>query len=164
VTISGSVEALGGEIVGQSGRFGGQGYIRLDAYGTAPVISGRADPQPLVLELPHLRETIPARIGERVGLGISSAPQDVVAVFLGLRSAAVPLPPYGVVRLDSTAGLWLLAAPRLSAADDAMAGFVMPIPDNRLLDGLALHWQALSIITETRRPRLSNLVVTTIRP
>jgi hypothetical protein len=161
---SGAVlSAMGGSILGlwYIPPMGGDGFVRLDAWGAPPVVLGKVEPQPLVLELPHLAETIPPRIGKQFGVSGASEPGDVVGLFLAKRGANLPMPPYGTLRLDPTADPVFIGALMLPrTGHDPIATVVFPVHNDAKLNGLGLHVQGLSVLS--RRPRLTNALVTQI--
>ncbi len=161
VTVSGLLSTRG-ELnpAGQSS----YGFIRIDAYASAPVVTGVVWGYALELQLPAIRQLAPPRIGRDWQIRSASVPGDVMNLFMSFAQAHVPLPPYGIGRLDPLAGIFFLGSAMVPmTGHDPLAAFALPIPADPVLVGFPLHLQALSFPTATLRPYLSNDAVGTIQ-
>jgi len=161
---TGLVRALGGHVWPKItyGRYGGKGFVRFDSYGSAPVIQGKVEPKPMALELPHIVETIPPRLGRVFGISCASVPGDLVAIFISKRGAKISTP-FGVLRLDPSANFFLLGALGVPATGhDPIGSQMIAVHTDPRLIGLGIHIQAINLITKSGRPRLSNALITQI--
>ncbi|MFQ5505243.1 MAG: hypothetical protein ACE5F1_10650 [Planctomycetota bacterium] len=145
-------------------RFGGEGFVRLDSYATPPVVRGQLGGKSLELELPFLAEFLPPRVGKDFGLACAAVPGDIVGVFLSKRGAKIPLPPFGVLRLDPYAGMIYLGGIIVpDGGHDPIGLSLFRMHSDPGLNGLGLHVQGINLITKSGRPRLTNSVITQVR-
>lgn len=136
------------------------GYVRIDAYESAPTLVGLVDPQPRVLTLPALVLEQAPQIGKVMKLRCVGLPGDIFAIFYSWKTARIDVPPFGTLRLDPSAGFILAGAVVASTSEvDAIADFVTPVHNDPRLIGWTLHTQAANLVTRAR-PRLTNLVST----
>lgn len=87
VVVTGGIDARGG--VGQAGGggAGGNGFVRIESYGAAPVLGFGIAPPPSWAELPSLRQTDAPRRGATWQLTAVAMPADPVFLFLSLAPA-----------------------------------------------------------------------------
>jgi hypothetical protein len=137
---------------------GGDGFVRIDAYGRTPLLQGTVTPTPLVVALPGLAALTPAQLGNPFRLAAASLPGDLVLFFLSFNGANVPLPPYGTISIDLSA-YWFLGWDVPLPGNDPLAYHDIAIPNNPSFVGLNLHCQAVNLVTAAPEPRLSNAVV-----
>lgn len=145
----GSVTARGGPgilwLPPWPGQFstGAPGYVRLDAWGTVPVIQGTVDPAPTVLELPYLRSQSPPTIGTTWILDVFAPDTAWVYVAASLAPGSVTTP-FGSLGLDlgTTAGI-ALTVPQ--PGHDPVASVQWPIPNAPALVGFAMWIQAIAV-------------------
>jgi hypothetical protein len=139
---SGSVTARGGNATIQYSR-GEPGFVRLDAWGAAPVIQGTVDPAPTVLELPHLRAISQPTIGTTWTVDIFANETAWVYLAASLGPGNAPTP-YGSVGLDlaTTAGIALTVP---TPGHDPVATVQWPIPNSPALVGFAMWVQAIAV-------------------
>jgi hypothetical protein len=140
----------------------GDGYVRLDGYGTKPVLDPGATivPAPRWLFLPAMRHARPPQRGATYTVEAATVPGDTVAFFVSPRSASIPLPPLGTLELDP--GLMLLLGTAVAPANelDPQATLGVPVPNDPSLAGLFLWQQSINAITAVPAgPRLSNAFV-----
>ena len=124
---------------------GAPGYVRLDAWGTAPVIQGTIDPPPTVLELPHLRSASPPTIGVAWTLDVFAPEGAWVYVAASLAPASgSPMTPFGPLGLDlaTTADLGTTFP---QPSHDPVASVTYPIPNTATLIGFPLWVQAIAV-------------------
>jgi hypothetical protein len=113
--------------------------------------------------LPFGRAAALPQLGQDWNVDVFTVPSNGVAWFLGTRGASLPLPPFGTLQLDPTAGIFLLGrSPTQTVGADATAWLTLPIPPSAGLVGLALHEQGLDLGSTAVRPLLANSVVGTI--
>lgn len=139
---------------------GERGFVRLDAWGTPPVILGTVDPTATVLELPYLRALSPPRIGTTWTIDVF-APETAwvyVAAALAPGSVATPFGPLGL-DLTVTAGI-ALTVPQPS--HDAFATVPWRIPNSPTLIGLPLWVQAIAV-PPTLPARLTNTLAVVVQ-
>jgi hypothetical protein len=140
---------------------GGPGYVRLDAWGTPPVIQGLVDPQPLLLELPHLRTQAPPRIGTTWVLDVFAPESSPIFVSVSLRAgtgAATPFGPLGI-DLPTASGIALTVA---QPGHDPFANVPLPVPNAPILIGVPL-WAQTFVLPPNLPPRLSNTIATVVQ-
>jgi hypothetical protein len=120
---------------------GGDGLVRIDAYGADPVVLGGVNPAPLVLRLPHLRELAPPRIGQTWRLSCASVPGDVIGLYAAQRPAYVPVPPHGAIELAPPVSLVSVLTIPLTGIDP-MAVLEVELPPDPDLVGTTIFFQA----------------------
>lgn len=159
VASSATVDARGGV----ASAAGGDGFVRLDAFGGAPQVAGSVTPAPRLLALPDLRATNTPVVGGTWRLQALTAPNDRAMLFLSAGLVSIPFPPFGTLRLDPVAGIVLVAAATAPAGIDPIAGLAVPIPGDPRLVGLTFHGQAVNLLTTLPTPRFTGVVSGTIR-
>ncbi|MEM7205596.1 MAG: hypothetical protein AAF628_35400 [Planctomycetota bacterium] len=141
----------------------GDGFVRLDAYGDAPTVTGTVRGVVVTRTLPELTALAAPRLGAPWSLTSATVPGDQVVLLAAAATASVALPRFGVLRLDPSAGLLIVAsATTATAGIDPLAELSLAIPPLSALIGSTLHVQAINAVTATGRPRLTNLVSGTI--
>ncbi|MEZ5966384.1 MAG: hypothetical protein R3F56_21290 [Planctomycetota bacterium] len=170
VRVSGLIDAAGGVDAGSTAR-GGDGFVRVDGYSSCgmPDLTGATvRPAPSVAALPYLTQLAVPRLGQIWQVRCASVPGDSLGTWVSLSTLAVPFPPYGTVYLDTRPGAgftFLGALPVPPGGIDPMAGFDLPVPADPVLVGVTFHSQMFNILgTATGRPRLSNLLSSTVLP
>ncbi|MEO0480884.1 MAG: hypothetical protein AAF196_15535 [Planctomycetota bacterium] len=166
---SGGALTVGGRVSAASLGTGlpnsGDGYVRLDAYGSPVTIrpGGVVLPTPLELTLPDLEASTPV-VGSPWTLSAASLPNDLVAFLFSTGTASIPIPGLGVLGLDPNAGIVTLGqSPVGNTGVDPEAQFVVPIPAIPSLSGVSTSVQALTISTSSPSgPRFSQVVTSTI--
>jgi len=159
--IQGSVDAGGPSWFWE----GGSGWIRLDAHGDPPAVVG-VTPNPMVVVLPRFGDVPTPSIGSLWRIRLDAWPGDVVAVWLSSRQASLPFPPFGTLRLDPTAGLFLAGETPMAASMtglEASGTLTVPVPNVPGLRGVTLHAQGLNVITAAANPRFTELSTVTIQ-
>lgn len=124
---------------------GAPGYIRLDAWGTTPILQGTIDPPPTALTLPHLRTQAPPRIGTQ-WLCEVFAPENA-AVFVatsGIQGNGTPTP-FGPLGIDGASATILAYAAITPTGHDPFVTLATPVPNAPALVGLTFWVQALAI-------------------
>lgn len=147
-------------------RYGGAGFIRLDTHGEPAAGSGNVVPAPMRVVLPRFRDVAAPVVGTVWQVQLDAWPQDVLGVWISGRSAALPIPPLGLLQLDPAAGLALLGAAATTPSAtglEATASLPVSVPNAVGLRGVTLHAQALNIVTRAPSPRLSELLTRTIQ-
>jgi hypothetical protein len=147
-------------------RYGGAGFIRLDTHGEPAVGSGNVVPAPMRVVLPRFHNVAAPVVGAVWQVQLDAWPQDVLGVWISGRSAALPIPPLGLLQLDPTAGLALLGAAATTPSAtglEATASLSVSVPNAVGLRGVTQHAQALNIVTRAPSPRLSELLTRTIQ-
>jgi hypothetical protein len=157
----GSVTARGGTALNAlAWSIGAPGYVRIDAYASAPLLQGTIDPVPTVLELPHLRTQSQPRIGTTWILDALAPENAPIFVSAALQPAAGPLTPFGQLGIDLPLafGIALLVA---APDHDPIAGLPLAIPAAPGLIGQQLWFQAL-VAPPNLPPRLTNTLAVTV--
>ena len=161
VEIAGEVRADGNS--DQLGSFvSGDGFVRLDGWAAAPVITGTVAPNPLALTLPALEELDAPRLGRPWRLQTASLPGDRVGYFFALAPASLPFP-FGTLGLDPASLQFLGATTAAAIGVDSEATLTINVPPQQSLAGVPLWVQALSLATPGPGPRLSNTIATTVQ-
>ncbi len=173
VSVTGAVRATGG-VAGYATQTlflnrGGDGYVRIDAYGGTPVTTGATvEPAPLAVELPYLTELAPPALGQLWQPRCASVPGDVLGWWLSMRTLPSPvLIPFGTLYLDSAPGAGFVYAGAVTtpaSGIDPLAGVDFPVPTAPALRGVTFHSQMFNILgAVTGRPRLSGLLSSTVQ-
>jgi hypothetical protein len=136
---------------------GGEGLIRIDVLGSTPTIQGTVQPAPLLASLPSLRTTATPQIGTTWRVYCATLPGDIVFFFLAFQGANIPLPPFGTLLIDPSAGL--LGSDMASPGIDPLAHADLVIPNNPVFIGFQLHSQAMILFAHPSTPQLTNAVV-----
>jgi hypothetical protein len=141
------------------------GFIRVDAFGAPPDLAGaRINPQAYALELPDLVAPDPVP-GRTWTLGVATTPGDQVAFVLGVSSTSIPTP-FGVLRLDPTAGLLILGVATAAAGaieSEATLSVRLGV-ELAALRGLELPLQAIAGPRyRNAPPRLTNFLLVRIQ-
>jgi len=161
---NGSVTALSGSYIFQPTpppiTFGAPGYVRLDAYGAAPVIQGTVNPAPTVLALPHLRTQSPPQIGSTWILDVLAPENAPIFLAVSLQPAPGTPTPFGPLGIDLAlaAGLALTVA---QPSHDPIAGVPLPVPNAPALIGLQL-WVQGFVVPQNLPPRLTNTLAAVV--
>ena len=154
--VSGAIDAQGG---GFWMLKGGDGFVRLDAYGDSPVITGTVLPAPTTLQMPALREATPLTIGTTWRLEANAVPADSVLFYASLNQINVPLPPLGILRIDPSLMFFLGVTTVPVLGHDPVATLSLAIPNAPGLRGLWVHVQSINPGTKAALgPKLSNHV------
>lgn len=141
---------------------GGNGFVRLEAYGVAPTVSGTVVPNSLTTRYPALFNVTAARLTMPWEMGCTAAPNDLVGFLLGAGNASVAFPPYGTIALNTALPILVLGNTSAGTGLEPIARLAIPVPNDPALVNRALYTQALNLTTVTGRPRLSNGVTTTV--
>ncbi len=162
VRIVGTIDAEG-----TPGFFGltidGRGFVRIDAYRDAPVITGTIVPPPTQRTLPELSAQGQPTVGAPWVLTSASVPGDSMVLALSTAPANIALPPLGTLLLSPTAGLFVAGVASVPATGvDPLAQFSLPIPANPSLAGLPVHAQAINTQSVIAQPRLTNSIASSI--
>jgi hypothetical protein len=137
---------------------GHDGYIRLDAWGAAPVIQGTVLPPPTVIQLPYLHTRSQPNIGTTWTFEVFAPVNGLVHVAAALAPASSFPTPFGPLGLDLASAVSLgTVFPQLSPNHDPRAFMAWPIPNSSSLVGFAMWLQAISL-PQTLAGRLSNTI------
>lgn len=163
--IAGTVEARGGTFIFGGPSTDGPGFVRLDAFGTAPVIAPTASifPLPDIYRLPYLTATDPL-VGGALTTSLYLRPADLGAILLGFGIASTPTP-FGTLELDLRYGTLLLGivAETRGGLEPAVS-VTFPWPADPALRGTRYFLQGLAAPTIGNGPvSLSNAVAITVR-
>ncbi len=123
---------------------GEPGYVRIDAWGAPPDIRSAIYPAPTVLELPHLRQQSPPRIGTTWVLDVfapDSTPVFLAASLTPGNGAPTPFGALGVDLVTAASVAFTVAQP----GHDPVASVPWPIPNSPALVGLSVWLQALAV-------------------
>ena len=161
---TGSVTALGGVSTGTTPppvANGAPGYIRLDAWGAAPVILGTVNPPPTVLTLPFLRVPSPPQIGSLWTLDVHAPDGAPVFVSVSLQPVPGTPTPFGLLGIDLSfaASLGVSVAP---SSHDPVAHAALAVPNAPVFIGLSLWAQGL-VVPPALPARLTNTVAVTVQ-
>jgi hypothetical protein len=135
----------------------GAGEVRLDAWGSAPVVQGSISaPAPVVVALPYLRALAAPAIGTAWSIEVFARPSTVV--FLAASTGSIPstATPFGSLELDLASGD-VVAMATSSTGIDPAAAFAWSVPNAPQLIGLPLWLQGLAW-PAALPPRLTNAV------
>ncbi len=160
VRIPGTIDAEGrAGIIG----FDGRGFVRIDAYRDAPVITGTVRPPPTLRTLPELSAQRRPTVGAPWVLTSASVPGDTMVLALSTAPANIALPPLGTLLLSPTAGLFVAGVAMVPATGvDPLVQFSLPVPANPSLVGLPVHAQAVNAQSVIAQPRLTNSIASSI--
>jgi len=161
LSVSGVIDALGwGVWIFKAG----DGFIRLDAYGSAPNITGTVTPPPTSLQLPSIREGSQLAISKTWLLEARAVPGDTGWFYASLNQINVALPPLGVLRIDPSLMFFLGVATLPGLGHDPYATLSLPIPYIPSLRGLQVHVQSINPGTSAAQgPKLSNHISATVK-
>jgi hypothetical protein len=139
---------------------GAPGYIRLDAWGAAPVIQGTIDPAPTVIELPHLRALSPPTIGTSWSMDVF-APEGSWVYVAAASAPGNTSTQFGQLGLDLafTAGIAQATAP---TGHDPFVSVPWAIPNVPQAIGLPLWLQAIAL-PPALPARLTNTLAVTVQ-
>jgi hypothetical protein len=165
VRVAGTIDTSGGLLGSMQGPIarGGDGFVRIDSWSAcgAPDLTGATlIGQQEVHALPFLTQLDLPRRGQLWRVRCVSVPGDLLGCFASLRTAQLPLPPFGTVEIDPTAQagfvfLGLSGVPALGV--DPWAAMDLRVPQNPALVGLTIFAQAANVFrTAVPQPRLSN--------
>ena len=167
--VSGQIDATGGSryFLGQQPTpSGGAGFVRLDSYtacGVPDVTGAVIRPAPYLAPMPFLTALEPARIGQTYRARCASAPGDVLGFYYSLGTGNLPLPPFGVLELDTSLLLFFGQHTVPTVGHDPLAAIDIPVPAMPGLVGLTFHAQVFNAFgTVTGHARLSNRLDVTI--
>lgn len=167
--VSGRIEATGGRryYVGATPvPNGGAGFVRLDSYtgcGAPDLTGATIQPAPFVAPMPFLTALEPARIGQTYRARCASAPGDVLGFYYSLGTGNLPLPPFGVLELDTSVLLFFGQHTVPTTGRDPLAAIDIPVPGLAALVGITFHAQVFNAFgTVTGQARLSNRLDVTI--
>ncbi len=141
---------------------GEPGYVRLDAWGMAPLIQGAVAPTPTVLELPHLRSLSQPRIGTTWICEVFAP--EAVPIFV----AASPTPgsgaptPFGPLGIDLPSASILAYAAVTPPGHDPFVSVPTPVPNTPALVGAQAWIQALAF-PPALPARLSNTLAVAVQ-
>ncbi len=161
---TGSVTARGGVSTGTTPppvANGAPGYIRLDAWGAAPVILGTSNPPPTVLTLPFLRVPSPPQIGSLWTLDVHAPDGAPVFVSVSLQPVPGTPTPFGLLGIDPSfaASLGVSVA---QSSHDPVAHAALAVPNAPVFIGLSLWAQGL-VVPPALPARLTNTVAVTVQ-
>ncbi|MBI5851315.1 MAG: hypothetical protein HZB39_09855 [Planctomycetes bacterium] len=165
VRVGGTIEALGPRDPFGLGFMGGDGFVRIDAWGAPPVFAPSAivAPAAIVLALPALRAG-EARIGQAWSFDAACVPGDDLAFFWSPGATSIAMPGLGLLELDPVAGIFLLATAHAGGEPDPSPGGSIAVPSLPGLIGTGAHLQAIAVrVASPEGPRLSNGVHGAIR-
>ena len=151
----------GGVTPVSTGGLGGRGYLRVDVYGSTPPTWTKL-PFTVALRLPDLDRTTGAQIGSTLKLRVIALPDDTILLAGAAKGADINFPPFGTLKLDPST-LFIYGIKKATSGLDGIATFDVPIPNNPLFLGMMVHWQALNTITISKRPLLTNNLITTLK-
>ena len=139
------------------------GYVRLDAWGSAPSVQGTiAAPPPAVLELPHLHAPASPSLGTTWLLDVY-APENTFVVLAVSAAPGVGTPTaFGLLGIDLANAVTLAPSTTPAGAPDPCATIPCPVPNAAFLLGLQVWTQALAA-PPTLAPRLSNTISATVQ-
>lgn len=145
---------------------GGDGFVRLDSYtgcGAPDLTGSTIQPAPFVAPMPFLTELEPARIGQTYRARCASAPGDVLGFYYSLGTGNLPLPPFGVLELDTSVLLFFGQHTVPTTGHDPLAAIDIPVPGMAALVGITFYAQVFNAFgTVTGQARLSNRLDVTI--
>ena len=95
-------------------------------------------------------------------LRVIALPDDTIMLAGAARGANIPFPPFGSLKLDPGT-LFIYGIKKATSGLDGIATFDVPLPNNTMLLGLMVHWQALNTVTVSQRPLLTNNLITTLK-
>ncbi|MCA8975339.1 MAG: hypothetical protein KDC98_11505 [Planctomycetes bacterium] len=164
VAVLGTVSAAGGPPPSSYFLRGDDGFVRMDAWGDLPDIRGALSiaPPATLLALPSLASTTPM-LGSTWVHAVASLPNDTVFVAFSLGTATINLGNLGVLGIDPYGGIVTLGSavvpPIFPFGADLDAAIYVAVPASPIYAGLALHTQAIALLTTSPSgPRLSNVV------
>ncbi len=160
VSVTGSITVSAGSASGGGGH-GGTGYLRVDSYATPPAYAIKNSQTSMTLRLPDLDKVTESKIGTTMKLRVIALPDDTIMLALAAKGADINFPPFGKLKLDPGTML-IFGIKKATSGLDGIATFDVPIPNNTQLLGVMVHWQALNTITASKRPLLTNVLITTI--
>jgi hypothetical protein len=140
---------------------GAPGYIRFDAWGTAPVIQGTIDPPPTVIELPHLRSLSQPSIGTNWTMDVF-APEGSWVYVAAASAPANTMTQFGQLGLDLafTAGV---AQSTALPSHDPFVNVQWAIPNVPQAIGMPLWIQAIALPPGLLPTRLTNTLAVTVQ-
>lgn len=142
---------------------GQNGNVRLDAWGSLPVIQGTVIPPPTVVQLPFLRALSQPSIGTTWELQVFAPDTGwvYVAAALGPANGGGTPTPYGLVGLDlATSARIALLTPQPS--HDPYVTVQWPIPSSSALIGFAMWLQAIAV-PQSLPARVSNTIAVVVQ-
>ena len=155
--VDGAISANGGRSLYGAG---GDGVIRLDAYGGAPAVRGTITPRPVTWELPRLVSLADPVVGGAWTVRQLADGNDVGYVAVAGRSATTPTG-YGLLQLDLSTAQTLGTA-IMGSSRDAYGDLRISVPAVASLRGLRFHVQSLNWVA-THGPRYSNAFSVVVR-
>lgn len=138
----------------------GDGFVRIDASTSSPLVTGSIVGVSVLFTLPHLRAS-DAQLGAPWDVTVTPRPGDDAAVFIAPAPGSVQTP-FGLLGLDPN-GLMLLGTGRATpGAIESTVALTPTIPNMPALRGATIHTQALAF-DRTGFARLSNATATVIQ-
>ena len=114
------------------------------------------------MRIPDLDRTTEPKIGTTLKIRVVALPADTIMLAGALKGADIPLGSLGSLNLDP-ASMFIFGFKKATSGLDGVATFDVPIPNDPRLLGLMVHWQALNTITISKRPLLTNNLITTLK-
>jgi hypothetical protein len=161
LSITGSL-TVDGKNGASLGGAGGVGYIRVDGYGIDPAWTAVIKPWMKKSRLPDLSALSDPKIGTTMKLRVVALPGDTVLLAAAAKVANINFPPFGFLKIDP-ATLLVYGIKKATGGLDGIATFDVPVPNDPKLLGATVHWQALNTITMSKRPLLTNALITTVK-
>lgn len=137
------------------------GYVRLDAYGQAPMVLGVVDPPPDVVRQPLLIETQPPTIGSSWDLQVVAPAGDGVFLAASFQPGNYT-GPYGTVGIDVYSAITFGFVTLPAVGHDPISAFQLPVPNNPTFVGLNLWTAGLDWYTPLP-PRYSNTIQSVVQ-
>ena len=78
------------------------------------------------------------------------------------KGADINFPPFGKLKLDPGT-MFVYGIKKATSGLDGIATFDVPIPNDPKFLGIMIHWQAINVVTVSKRPLLTNVLITTVK-
>lgn len=138
------------------------GYVRLDAWGSAPAVQGAIHAPPsTVLELPHLHAPASPSLGSTWLLDVYAPENTYVILAVSAAQSAGTSTAFGLLGIDLASAVTLAPSTTPASSHDPRATIPCPVPNHAVLLGLQVWAQALAA-PPTLAPRLSNTISATV--
>lgn len=159
--VGGTVIRPGGQLLAGPASASG-GVVRLDAWGSLPLVQGPiVAPPPVVLALPHLRASSPPVIGTTWSIDVFAPASTFVFLAASTQGGASLPTPFGTLEIDLSTAAIIGVAPS-GTGHDPNATIPWVIPHLPQLIGLQLWLQGLAW-PAALPPRLTNTISATVQ-